>query len=83
MPNEPWYESVSADTPITQGDLIFNCLYFHGLLRILIRRAAKKMKYLKAQHWQFPLMTISILSCPTLHRILHQLLDIKFYCTVV
>lgn len=25
MPNEPWYESVSADTPITQGDLIFNC----------------------------------------------------------
>lgn len=25
MPTEPWYESVSADTPITQGDLIFNC----------------------------------------------------------
>jgi len=25
MPNEPWYETVNADHPITQGDLIFNC----------------------------------------------------------
>ncbi len=25
MPDEPWYESVTADTTITQGDLIFNC----------------------------------------------------------
>ena len=25
MPDEPWYESISPDTPITQGDLIFNC----------------------------------------------------------
>ncbi len=25
MPDEPWYESVTADATITQGDLIFNC----------------------------------------------------------
>ena len=25
MPSEPWYEFVSADSPITQGDLVFNC----------------------------------------------------------
>jgi len=25
MPDDPWYESVDADTAITQGDLIFNC----------------------------------------------------------
>jgi hypothetical protein len=25
MPEDPWYESVSADTAITQGDLIFDC----------------------------------------------------------
>jgi hypothetical protein len=25
MPDEPWYETVDADTVITQGDLIFNC----------------------------------------------------------
>ena len=25
MPSEPWYEIVSADLSITQGDLVFNC----------------------------------------------------------
>ena len=25
MSNEHWYEIVSSDTAITQGDLIFNC----------------------------------------------------------
>ncbi len=25
MPDQPWYESISADAAITQGDLIFNC----------------------------------------------------------
>ncbi|MHA2031975.1 MAG: hypothetical protein ACW99Q_21600 [Candidatus Kariarchaeaceae archaeon] len=47
MPNEPWYESVSADTPITQGDLIFNCPILSWTSENIDLQGAKEDEVLK------------------------------------
>ncbi len=47
MPDRPWYESISADTAITQGDLIFNCPVLSWKGENLVLEGADETEVLK------------------------------------